>query len=316
MSVTHLASDIGERNCYHPTKLEEAATWIELQFKSMGYATRRLPVPVPAGLPYACGARTVWNIEAEKPGSDLANQIVVIGAHYDSKVAMAHWHDNGPPMPQNPGTPGADDNASGVAGVLAVARMLKDRPLRRTIKFVTFVNEEPPFFRTDAMGSLVYARALKNECSQNPKAARTITGMISFEMLGYFSMEKQTKRQFAADLIGLASKPDYIAMLSNWSSGTFTRNCGITFSRHGSMTVRVTRLPLPSRRLGWSDDWSFWQVGLPAFSVTDTAYLRNDHYHDVTDTPTTLDFDKMAQVVSGLKFLTEALGNGATPASQ
>jgi len=313
-SVTHLAVDIGERNCYRPAKLEAAAEWIAAEFKAMGYPTRRLPVQVPAGMPYGCGARTVWNVEAEKPGTDLANEIIVIGAHYDSKVAMPHWHDHGPPLPQNPGTPGADDNASGIAGVLAVARMLKDHPLRRTIKFVAFVNEEPPFFRSDVMGSLVYAKSLVGEGSLNGATGRKIAGMISFEMLGYYAKAEQTKRLFGTAVTGLTSKPDYVAMLSNWTSGPFAQRCGLTFSRHASITVRVTRLPLLSKRFGWSDDWSFWQVGVPAFSVTDTAYLRNDHYHEVSDTPATLDFIKMAEVVWGLQFVVDALGGEASGA--
>src|SRR5579864_364666 len=100
---------------------------------------------------------------------------------------MADWHADGPPVPQNPGTPGADDNASGVAGVLAVARLLRDRPLRRTVKFVAFVNEEPPFFQTDSMGSFAYAKALGRECAAEERWHYRIVGMISFEMLGYFA---------------------------------------------------------------------------------------------------------------------------------
>jgi hypothetical protein len=97
-------------------------------------------------------------------------------------------------------------------------------------------------------------------------------------------------------------------LLSDWTSGAFAERCGVTFSRHAAMTVRVSRIPLPFKRFGWSDDWSFWQIGVPAFSVTDTAYLRNDHYHDVSDTPDTLDFTKMAQVVWGLHFVADSLG--------
>ncbi|MDB5171525.1 MAG: peptidase [Phycisphaerales bacterium] len=307
-SVTHLAVTIGERNCYHPAKLTQAADWIEAQFHAMGYVTRRMPVAVPAGPPYFCGRQTVWNVEADKSGTDLKNEIVVIGAHYDSKVAMAHWHDDGPPLPQNPGTPGADDNASGVAGVLAVARLLKDRPLRRTVKFVAFVNEEPPFFQTCAMGSYAYARALAKENASQKCAGRKITGMISFEMLGYYARSDQAKRPFAVGVTGLTSEPDYLAFLGDLSSGDFSNACGEVFSRHAPIAVRVSRVPVIHPSIAWSDDWSFWQIHVPAFSATDTAFLRNDHYHDVSDTPDTLDYPKMADTVWGLRFVVETLG--------
>src|SRR5579864_3644433 len=107
---------------------------------------------------------------------------------------MADWHADGPPVPQKPGTPGADDNASGVAGVLAVARLLRDRPLRRTVKFVAFVNEEPPFFQTDAMGSFAYARALAREGAAEQRSHCKIVAMISFEMLGYYAEGEHRKR--------------------------------------------------------------------------------------------------------------------------
>lgn len=310
-NVNRLAVVIGERNCYRPAKLAEAADWIEAQFRASGYATRRIPVQVVDGRPFACGRRTAWNIEAERRGIDLANEIVVIGAHYDSKVAMAHWHADGPPLPGKPGTPGADDNASGVAGVLAIARLLRDRPLRRTVKFVAFANEEPPFFQTRSMGSLAYANALAAECAADPASRRRIVGMISFEMLGYFAKGQQTKRPFGVGVTGLPASTDYIAFLSDGASADLANRCGQTFSRHVLLTVRVANVPLFANQLAWSDDWSFWQIGVPAFSATDTAFLRNDHYHEVSDTPETLDFARMTDVVWGLHFVVEDISGGA-----
>ena len=306
-SVTHLAGTIGERNCWHPDKLALAADWIELQFKQMGYATRRVAVLVP-GDPYLCKAQVVYNIEATKPGRENANEILVIGAHYDSKVAMKHWDADGPPLAHLPGTPGADDNASGVAGVLAVARMLRDVPLSRTIKFVAFVNEEPPFFQSDAMGSLVYARRLKAECIRNDSPQpQKIVSMISFEMLGYFEKSDQKKRPFGIGTLGLTEDVDYIAFLGNWANKEFGRQCGKIFHAHAPMTVRVARLPILWQSIAWSDDWAFWEIGVPAVACTDTLFLRNDHYHDVSDKPDTLNYDKMAEVVRGLRYLVTEL---------
>ncbi len=307
-SVTKLAGDIGERNAYHPQKLALAADWIEAQFKAMGYATRRVPVEIPDGRPYECGKRTVWNIEADKPGTTLAGEILVIGAHYDSKVATPDWHGHDHPMPCEPGTPGADDNASGVAGVLAVARRLRDVPLARTVKFAAFVNEEPPFFQTETMGSFAYAKALAEECAKVP--GRKVIGMISFEMLGTYARGAGKKRPLCVGACGLKDEPDYLAFLGNRTSRPFAETCAKHFAAHSHLTLRETGIPTMLPSIAWSDDWSFWQQGVPAFSATDTAYLRNDHYHDVSDTPDTLDCAKMADAVWGLGFVVEGVGRG------
>lgn len=313
-SVTVLAADIGERNCYHPEKLAKAADWIEAQFKAMGYAVVRQPVEVPSGEPFACGKRTVWNIMVEKKGTTKPDEILVIGAHYDSKVAMPDWHGHTHPTPEKPGTPGADDNASGIAGVLAVARMLKDQPLERTVMFVAFVNEEPPFFQTDSMGSVVCAKNLALRCTvsglaMNPRPKKAV-GMISFEMLGMYALCQGEKRPFGAGLVGMVDAPDYIDFLSNRSSRHFAAQCAESFRHHSPIALRATALPEVSRHVAWSDDWSFWQQGIPAFSATDTSYCRNDHYHGVGDTADTLDYGKMAQTVWGLRFVVEGVGRG------
>lgn len=315
-SVTVLATDIGERNCYHPEKLAKAADWIEAQFKAMGYAVERQPVKVPDGQPFECGKRTVWNLVAEKKGAQAGGpleEILVIGAHYDSKVAMPDWHGHDHPMPCEPGTPGADDNASGIAGVLAVARMLKDQPLERTVRFVAFVNEEPPFFQTDSMGSVVCAKALAQECrvsglpAKHPHLKKAV-GMISFEMLGMYALCQGEKRPFGAGLVGMVDRPDYIDFLSNRSSRRFALACAEIFRHHSPIVLRSTALPEVSHRVAWSDDWSFWQQDIPAFSATDTSYCRNDHYHGVGDTADTLDYGKMAETVWGLRFVVEGAG--------
>jgi antitoxin component of MazEF toxin-antitoxin module len=300
-SVTMLASRIGERNCYRPEGLEAAAAWIESEFTSAGLAPRRLPVPVPGGPPFDCGAQTVWNIEAEKRGTTRPDEVIVIGAHYDSKVATAAWHDHGPPLPDRPGTPGANDNASGVATVLALARMLADVPTERTIRFVAFVNEEPPFFRTEAMGSRVYARS----CAGDPSAH--VVGMFTPETLGCYSERPHRKRWRIAGLAGLPDRSDYVAFLGNGASRRFLAECADVFRKHSPVAVRTAALPAVSSRVAWSDDWSFWQEGIPAFTVTDTAYLRSDDYHELADTADRLDYGPMAEVVWGLRCVVEAL---------
>jgi hypothetical protein len=301
--VEVLAARIGERNCYRRANLAAAASWIEQDFRSNGYETRRLAVPVPAGPPFECGPLTVWNIEATKRGGSRADEIVIVGAHYDSKVATPEWNDHGPPLPDRPGTPGADDNASGVSALLEIARLLAKAPAERTVRFVAFVNEEPPFFKTDCMGSLVYAR----ECAK--KDAGKIVGAIVLEQVGCYSIRPRTKRPWFAGLVGIPDRPDYVAFFSNFASRHWTEECGTLFHRHSNVEVRCISPPDFTGSLSWSDDWSFWQEDLPAFSVCDTTYMRHDDYHELDDTADRLDYATMADVAWGLLHVVRELAN-------
>ena len=292
-SVQHLAGTIGERNLYHPEALATSAQWIEDEFRRMGYTPSRLPVEVASerfGLPNAV---TAWNIEAVLLGSSLADEQLIVGAHYDSKVAMPRWNDHWPPTPESPGTPGANDNASGVGTVLAVAGHLAGQRPLRTVRFVAFVNEEPPFYQTEAMGSLVYARKLRQEGFKKLR-------MITPETLGCYSSRPRRKRLAVASVLGLPDRPDYIAFVGNWASRHWIREVAGIFAPQSGIDVRTVELPTVSKKVAWSDDWSFWRCGYPAFAITDTAYYRSDHYHETTDTPDTLDYRAMAEVVKAL----------------
>ena len=292
--VQLLAGDIGERNLYHPDKLETAAAWIEGEFRRMGYQTvRRLPVAV-RGKDYALPADvTAWNIEAVLPGTSHGGEQMVIGAHYDSKVQMPRWNAHWPPTPELPGTPGANDNGSGVATVLALARRFVGHPQSRTLRFVAFVNEEPPFYQTEAMGSLAYARKLKADGFKKVR-------MITPETLGCYSVRSNAKRSFIAPLLGLPNRPDYVAFAGNHASRHWIARCARGFAPHATLELRTLALPAVVKKVAWSDDWSFWQCGYPAFAVTDTAYGRSDQYHEVYDTPEKLDYGPMAGVVWAL----------------
>lgn len=302
-TVEMLAGRIGERNCYRPAAYAQAADWVESELAQTGLTVRRLPVTVPGGNPFHCPPATVWNLEAVKPGREKPGEVIVVGAHYDSKVATPGWHDHGPPLPDRPGTPAANDNASGVAAVLALAKALAGVPTRRTIRFVAFANEEPPFYQTGAMGSLVYARA----CAADP--AVRIIGMFTPETIGCYSPRPRTKRMRAASLLGLPDRHDYVAFLTHWGAWSFTRACARLYAGQATVPVRVAALPRISNKVAWSDDWSFWQTGVPAFAVTDTAFLRHDDYHELTDTPDTLDYPAMAEVVRGLRHMLVALAD-------
>jgi Zn-dependent M28 family amino/carboxypeptidase len=245
---------------------------------------------------------TVWNIEAEKRGETRPDEVIVIGAHYDSKVATRSWFGYGPPLKDARGTPGADDNASGVAALLALADRFANQPTQRTIRFVAFVNEERPFYQTESMGSRVYA----HQCRATNES---VVGMISLETMGCYSAQPRHKRFRFAGFFGLPSHPDYVAFLSDRRSRHFARECADIFHDHSPLTVRTLALPTLGKLVAWSDDWSFWREGIPAFSVTDTAFLRHDHYHELSDTAEKLDYAVMADVVWGLKSVIESQVN-------
>lgn len=277
--VEHLAGTIGVREVRHtPEKLEAAAVYIEQQLAAAGYTTQAQV--------YTVQGRPVRNIEATLAGTDKAGEMLVLGAHYDSA------HD----------TPAANDNGSGVAALLELARLLKDKPLPRTVRFVAFVNEEPPYFHTEQMGSLVYARACRERGDQ-------IVGMISLETMGYYTDAPKSQHYPAPFGWVYPSTGNFVAFVGDWRSRQWVHDVVGTFRRHAAFPSEGTAAPSSIQGVGWSDHWSFWQAGYPALMVTDTAPFRYPHYHQVTDTPDKIDYDRMARVVIGLRDVVREIGS-------
>jgi Zn-dependent M28 family amino/carboxypeptidase len=274
--VEMLAGTIGERNVYKPDKLLAAAAYIEMRFSDAGYQ----PVP----LFYAVQEQEVRNIEVTIPGTTKANEIVVVGAHYDSVR----------------GAPGANDNGTGVAAVLEMARLLKGKTLARTVRLVAFVNEEPPFFQTDSMGSLVYARLCKQRGDK-------VVAMFTPETIGYYSDERGSQQYpFPFNLV-YPSRGNFVAFVGNGASSPLISRSIQSFRKHADFPSEGAAVPAAIEGVGWSDHWSFWQEGWPAFMVTDTAPFRYQHYHKVTDTPDKIDYERTARVVEGLAGVAEDL---------
>jgi Zn-dependent M28 family amino/carboxypeptidase len=192
------------------------------------------------------------------------------------------------------GSPGGNDNGSGVAATLALARRFAKETPRRTLRFVFFVNEEPPFFQGDDMGSLRYARRSKER-------GEDIVAMISLETLGWFTDAEGSQRY---PLRGFAllygSRGDYVAFIGNVSSRGLVREAIGTFREHARIPSEGIALPNVVPGVGWSDQWAFWQCGYDAIMVTDTAPFRYPHYHRATDTPDRVDTDALARIVEGL----------------
>jgi hypothetical protein len=267
--VQTLAGEIGERNMRRYPQLNAAADFIENSFSRAGLQPRRDT--------YELGGRACRNIEAEIPG--VRPQIVVIGAHYDSVF----------------GSPGANDNGSGVAAMLALARRFAGKPAGQTLRFVAFVNEEPPYFQTEQMGSFVYASRCKGRGDQ-------ISAMISLETIGYFS---DAPRSQTYPSLGLGAfyptTGNFIGFVGNVRSRTLLRRAIALFRQEGKLPSQGAALPSFISGVGWSDQWAFWQCGYLGIMITDTAPFRYPHYHAATDTPDKLDYDRFALVVSGVE---------------
>lgn len=273
--VQKLAGEIGERNIDRYSQLIAAADFIEKSFANAGLRPRRDI--------YQLNNLPCYNIETEISGS--SPQIIVVGAHYDSVL----------------GAPGANDNGSGMAAVLALARRFAKKQLSQTLRFLAFVNEEPPYFQTSQMGSLVYASRCKARGDQ-------ISAMISLETIGYFS-DAPDSQIYPSPLLGVLYPKvgNFIGFVGNVGSRQLLRRALSTFREAERLPSEGAAVPAFIPGVAWSDHWSFWQQGYPAIMITDTAPFRYPHYHSFTDTPDKLNYDRLALVVSGLENVIEDL---------
>jgi Zn-dependent M28 family amino/carboxypeptidase len=266
--VQRLAQDIGERNFRHYARLGEAAQFIEHAWRDAGYT--------PVRQAYEVRGQHFANLIAERRGTAWPSRILVIGAHYDAAR----------------GSPGANDNASGVAALLALARAFADQGLTQTVRFVAFTNEERPFLRTAAMGSRVYAQHCR-------EAHERIAGMLSLETIGYCATQPGSQR---LSFFGLLTPrvENFIALVANPRSRALLRAVRDAFRQHTRIGCATITLPTSFPGAWSSDHWAFWKAGYPALMVTDTAPLRYPFYHTPADTPDKLRYDFLTGVVHGL----------------
>ncbi|MFM9956616.1 MAG: M28 family peptidase [Phycisphaerales bacterium] len=292
--VERLASGVGVRSFMQPRKLGDAVAWIMDELNVAGYATiEEVWVPAGAGAEaVAAGAsferETVTpNLEVTVVGTSRAREIIVVGAHYDSYYM----------------TPGADDNASGVAGTLALARRFANSPQERTLRFVFFVNEEPPHFQKETMGSLVYARRCRAR-GDDVRAA------IVLESIGYFS-DAPGSQPYPPPLgMFYPDRGDFVAFVGNLASRGLVHRAISSFRARATVGSEGAAAPSFLPGIDWSDHWSFWQVGYPAVMVTCTAVYRNPHYHKATDVPGVIDYDRFTRAMDALAGVVVDLANG------
>ena len=275
--VYKLSHEIGQRNIFKYANLNEAAEYVTEQFESYGYE--------PEFQSYTARGKIFKNIIVTKPGDEKLGETLVLGAHYDS-------HNN----------PGADDNASAVAGLLEIARNFRNKRHARTIKFIAFANEEPPFFKTKNMGSRVYTKMAKEK-------GENIIGAIVLELIGYYSNISGSQHYPPVFNFFYPSAGNFIGVCGNLKSKEFAK--GIVSSFKTGTDFPIEWIVGPSILIGidYSDNWSFWKEGYPAVMVTDTAFYRNPNYHKVTDTYETLNYESIARVVKGLTTSLARLAN-------
>lgn len=262
-----LSQKIGERSLFTYSKLTQAQDYISEQFKSLGYE-----VVLDS---YKVDGKLSNNIIVTKKGSLKADEIVIAGAHYDSCF-----------------NPGADDNASGVAVLLELARLLKGTQTRRTIRLIAFVNEEPPFFHTPQMGSYIYAQRAR-------KRGDDIKAVLIFEMVGYYSDKPNSQRY--PPLMGpfYPNRGNFIAVAGNFSSGELVKRVVRSFKKTSDFPIESVATFEFVPGIDFSDHWSFWRQGYPAVMITDTSFYRYPHYHSSLDTHEKLDYANMAELTKG-----------------
>lgn len=271
--VRYLSETLYPRGFDNTEHLNTAAKYIRETFQRSGASVSEQDVPIVGG-PYK-------NIIA-RYGSQQG-PLIIIGAHYDAAVAMEGE--------QTRWTPGADDNASGVAGLLELARLLGQQAPTASVELVAYASEEPPFFRSDEMGSAVHAASL----------TRPVKLMVALEMIGFYDDAPDSQRYPLAGLSWLyPGRGNFIAVVGRMQDISAVRQVKAGLLSVKTLPVYSINAPSFVPGIDFSDHLNYWQRGIPAVMITDTAFFRNTEYHLKGDTADRLDYERMAQVVDGV----------------
>ncbi|MBU0729572.1 MAG: M20/M25/M40 family metallo-hydrolase [Proteobacteria bacterium] len=283
--IDKLAGEIGERNLLFPENLSLAAAYIENEISRIKLK--------PISEDYSVNNMPAKNIIAEIIGAELPQEYIVVGAHYDTVA----------------GSPGANDNGSGVAALLEIAGYFNERKPRRTIRFIAFTNEEPPYFLSENMGSRVHAK----QCRRRNE---NIVAMISLETIGCYNYGPGSQNYPFPLSYFYPDQGNFVAFVSNMSSRKLVRTAINSFRKQTKFPSEGVAAPSWIPGIAWSDQWSFWKEGYPAIMVTDTALFRYAHYHASSDTPNKLSYPEMARVVKGLCQVIDDLASTETSMSR
>jgi Zn-dependent M28 family amino/carboxypeptidase len=287
--VQFLAGSLGERNMAHTESLEKAAAYFEKNFRNFSGKVSSQIYDLKAEAWFSSSRQKDYkprNIEVEFLGQVYSNEIIVVGAHYDSVI----------------GSPGANDNATGAAGLLEIGGILSKKKMKRTVRLVAFVNEEPPYFKTENMGSYVYAQ-------RSWERREKILGMISLETLGYYSDKKGSQKYPFPLGLFKPDKGNFVAFVSNIHSKPLLNKIVTRFRDRAEFPSDGVVAPQIITGIDWSDQWSFWKFNYPAPMVTDTGPFRYPFYHSLKDTSDKVHYDRLARVVLGISKVIEDLAN-------
>lgn len=273
VDVNHLA--LASRVYNDRSGLDAVAAWIHGRFEGCG---ARVQDQV-----YGVQGKAYRNVVADFGPSQ--GPVLVVGAHYDTCDAK----------------PGADDNASGVAGLLALAKLLQAHPPRHPVELVAYTLEEPPFFRSADMGSVRHAQALK-------ASGRQVRGVLVLEMIGTFE-DAENSQDYPLPGLSLiyGGRGDFLAIVGEVGGAGFTRKVKADMRGACGLPIKSINATSAISGIDFSDHRSYWAEGIPAVMLTDTAFLRNPRYHTAADTPDHLDYRRMAEAVRGVYGAVEAL---------
>lgn len=274
--VIVLAKEIGERNLFIPENLRKAAEYIRQYWHTTGYEVTTQSY-------FVQGTECV-NLSVEITGKEKPDEIFILGAHYDSVT----------------GSPGANDNGSAVAALLEISRLFHHRPQKRTVRFVAFTNEEPPFFQHQWMGSRVYAQRCWDE-------GENIVGMLSIETIGYYC--EQPHSQHYPPPLGLfyPDRGNFVAVVGNLRARALVRAFARYFMEGIDVPIECVATFRCIPGISWSDHSSFWEYQYPAVMITDTALYRYPYYHTEEDTPDKLNYPALSRVTYGIFCATKKL---------
>lgn len=267
--VQLLAGELGEHNLVHPQQLKRAADYLERTWRDQGYDVARQT--------YTVDGQSCANLEVSRRGKTKPGEIILIGAHYDSVESC----------------PGANDNGSGVASMLEISRVFATLAPERTVRFVAFVNEEPPYFETDNQGSRVYAKMARQRGDD-------IRVMLSLETMGYYSDVPGSQQYPKPFNLFYPDRGNFIGFISNFKSRAIMQDAVRSFRARADFPVECCATFERIEGVNWSDHASFWHEGYRAFMVSDTAIFRYPHYHMAADTPEKLNYPALARVTEGL----------------
>jgi Zn-dependent M28 family amino/carboxypeptidase len=290
-TIEKLAGQIGARSLTSaPAGLAKTEIYIQKSFADMGYSCETQEYTVDSDAVkqqqqrvastnqgFNVIGKKARNIIASLPGSDRSSAVIIVGAHYDSVFDC----------------PAANDNGSGIACLIELARELAHKKFAKTIRFVAFTNEEPPFFRTPDMGSRRYVKLCADRKDK-------IVAMLSLETMGYYSDKPGSQRAPKQLQASCPTVGNFIAIVGNTKSAPLVANCAKYFRKASSFPCVEIAAPDSVPGLDFSDQQGFWQYGYPAIMVTDTAFLRYPYYHTNKDTPDRVNYEKLAQVSQGL----------------